>query len=140
MIFILEMRELEAQKDEGLARLAMEPGFACRKYSFRPHGSSSESRSWVGSWLLHSWVTGLFQNPVFSSNFHLPGLRGLPLNRYAVVCLTDTQQMAVREERIKARIRLRSSSNRRDLCLQIALRKVLTKHLLLWDALLCSVR
>ena len=47
--------------------------------------------------------------------------------------------MAVREERIKAKIRLRYSSKRRDLCLQIALRKVLTKHLLLWDALLCSV-
>lgn len=72
MIFILEMRELEAQEDKGLARLAMELGFACRKYGFRPHGSysqsphsgaSSECRSWVGSWLLHSWVTGLFSDP-----------------------------------------------------------------------------
>lgn len=47
--------------------------------------------------------------------------------------------MAVREERIKAKIHLRYSSKRQDLCLQIALRKVLTEHLLLWDALLCSV-
>ena len=39
MIFILEMRELEAQEDKGLARLAMELGFACRKYGFRPHES-----------------------------------------------------------------------------------------------------
>ena len=72
MIFILEMRELEAQKDKGLARLALEPGFACRKYGFQPRGSYSHSphsgaslecRSWVGLWFLHSWVTGLFSDP-----------------------------------------------------------------------------
>ena len=62
-----------------------------------------------------------------------------PSSEVAENSTKETQILLLREERIKAKIRLRYSSKRRDLCLQRALRKVLTKHLLLWDALLCSV-
>ena len=81
----------------------------------------------------------LFQTTVFRSSFHRPGLHGIPLDACTMVYVTDTQEMATGEQKIKAKIYPKCSSTRKELCLQTVLSKVLLKHLILCEALFCTV-